>query len=56
MYMVEEYFQLKLRNSKQEMMLAKQNRIIKDQENVLQEYRCFMQDCLDRIFAKALEK
>ena len=30
MYMVEEYFQLKLKSSKQEMMLMKQNRVIKD--------------------------
>ena len=54
--MVEEYFQLKQRDSKKEKTVNKQSRIIQQQERVISDITCFMHECLDVIFAKVLEK
>ena len=56
MFMVEEYFDLKQRDIKKESTIAKSYQVIKMQERIIQEITCFMHDCLDRIFQKALVK
>lgn len=56
MHIVEEFYNLKQRDLKKELIIYKQNKIINEQERIINEHTCFIHDCMDRIFAKALEK
>ena len=52
MYMVEEYFLLKQKDSKSQIKMNKQSRIIQQQERIINDLEVFYQDCLDQIFKK----
>ena len=56
MFMVEEYYYLKLRAAKKESMLERASKTISSQERIIQEMTCFMHDCLDIIFDKVRKK
>ena len=56
MFMVDEYYQLKQRDAKKEKSIYKLEKTIKRQERIISDLVCFMHECLDQIFDKALSK
>ena len=51
MFMVEEYFILKVKDNKKSQELYKLSRLCEKQEKIISEMTCFVHDCLDQIFA-----
>lgn len=51
MFMVEEYYTLKVKDNKKSKELYSLSRLCEKQERTISEMTCFVHDCLDRIFA-----
>ena len=56
MYMVEEYFLLKQKDSKNQIKMNKNSRMIQQQERIINDMQVFYHDCLDIIFRKVEQK